>query len=191
MKKCALIVLILAVFLLSSCTESRTANTTVGVSPILTAYKKRLIENIYRYQNSRPDTLPTYALFDFDGDGTTELIVWGKRTSSASYRDIYVYRFNPITGKADQIGTMTDFSGHSRVSCDRNGIIIAIGGSERDRITRYTCSDGRLIPDVIAERTDESSREWNGIMENYSDGVSLETAETYDKVEKEFREKLF
>lgn len=191
MKKCALIVLFLTAFILSSCTESRTASTTVGDPPILTAYKKRLIENIYRYRNNRPDTLPTYALFDFDDDGTEELIVWGKRTSSASYRDIYVYRFNQITGKADHIGTMTDFSGHSRITCDRDGIIIAIGGSERDRITRYACSDGRLIPDVIAERTDESSQEWNKIMGNYSDGVSLETAETYDKVEKEFRKNLF
>lgn len=191
MKKCALIVIFLTAFILSSCTENRTASTTVGDPPILMAYKKRLIENIYRYRNNRPDTLPTYALFDFDSDGTAELIVWGKRTSSASYRDIYVYRFNPITGKADHIGTMTDFSGHSRITCGKDGIIIAIGGSERDRITRYAYLDGRLIPDIVAERTDESSQKWNKIMEDYSDGVSLETAETYDKVEKEFREKLF
>lgn len=191
MKKCALIVIFLTAFILSSCTENRTASTTVGDPPILMAYKKRLIENIYRYRNNRPDTLPTYALFDFDSDGTPELIVWGKRTSSASYRDIYVYRFNPITGKADHIGTMADFSGHSRITCNRDGIIITIGGSERDRITRYAYLDGRLIPDIVAERTDESSQKWNKIMEDYSDGVSLETAETYDKVEKEFREKLF
>lgn len=158
---------------------------------IIKAYKDRLIENIYHYNDSRADELPTYALFDFNGDGTAELLVWDIRVASAAFRDIYVYRYNTVTGKADHIGTMVEFTGHSVITeaRDGKGIVVAIRDAGlQDKITEYSLIDGRLTPSVLLARSDETSQEWNDkiISAEYNSGVTLETSNTYDVIEKEF-----
>lgn len=168
-------------------TETKTADS----QNILKAYKDRLVENIYHYNDSRADELPTYALFDFDGDGTAELLVWDIRVASAAFRDIYVYRYNTVTGKAEHIGTMVDFTGHSVITeaRDGKGIVIAIrDAGQQDKITEYSLIDGRLAPSVLLARNDETSQEWNDkiVSPEYNSGVTLETANTYDVIEKEF-----
>lgn len=158
---------------------------------ILKAYKDRLIENIYHYNDSRADELPTYALFDFNGDGTAELLVWDIRVASAAFRDIYVYRYNTVTGKADHIGTMVEFTGHSVITeaRDGKGIVVAIRDAGlQDKITEYSLIDGRLTPSILLARSDETSQEWNDkiVSSEYNSGVTLETSNTYDVIEKEF-----
>lgn len=158
---------------------------------ILKAYKDRLIENIYHYNDSRADELPTYALFDFNGDGTAELLVWDIRVASAAFRDIYVYRYNTVTGKADHIGTMVEFTGHSVITeaRDGKGIVVAIRDAGlQDKITEYSLIDGRLTSSILLARSDETSQEWNDkiVSSEYNSGVTLETSNTYDVIEKEF-----
>lgn len=158
---------------------------------ILKAYKDRLIENIYHYNDSRADELPTYALFDFNDDGTAELLVWDIRVASAAFRDIYVYRYNTVTGKAEHIGTMVEFTGHSVITeaRDGKGIVVAIRDAGlQDKITEYSLIDGRLTPSILLARSDETSHEWNDkiVSSEYNSGVTLETSNTYDVIEKEF-----
>lgn len=158
---------------------------------ILKAYKDRLIENIYHYNDSRADELPTYALFDFNDDGTAELLVWDIRVASAAFRDIYVYRYNTVTGKAEHIGTMVEFTGHSVITeaRDGKGIVVAIRDAGlQDKITEYSLIDGRLTPSILLARSDETSQEWNDkiVSSEYNSGVTLETSNTYDVIEKEF-----
>ena len=157
----------------------------------LTEYRSVLIEKIYRYGNGKPDELPMYSRFDFDGDGTAELLVWDIRVASSAFRDIYVYRYNSMTGKAEHIGTMIDFTGHSvmAVSRDGNGIVIAIrDAGKQDKITDYRLIGGRLALSVLLERTDETSQQWydKTVSSEYSGGVTLETANTYDILESKF-----
>ncbi len=181
----------------STTTEAETDTTvknetkTADSQNILKAYKDRLVENIYHYNDSRADELPTYALFDFDGDGTAELLVWDIRVASAAFRDIYVYRYNTVTGKADHIGTMVEFTGHSVITKARGGegIVIAIrDAGPQDKITEYSLIDGRLAPSVLLARSDETSQEWSDkiVSSEYNGGVTLETSNTYDVIEKEF-----
>lgn len=158
---------------------------------ILKAYKDRLIENIYHYNDSRADELPTYALFDFNDDGTAELLVWDIRVASAAFRDIYVYRYNTVTGKAEHIGTMVEFTGHSVITeaRDGKGIVVAIRDAGlQDKITEYSLIDGRLTPSILLARSDETSQEWNDkiVSSEYNSGETLETSNTYDVIEKEF-----
>lgn len=158
---------------------------------ILKAYKATLVENIYHYDDSRADELPTYALYDFDKDGTSELLVWDIRVASATFRDIYVYRYNAVTDKSEHIGTMVDFTGHSLITeaSDDDGIVIAIRDSgKQDRITKYTLTDGRLTPTIMIERTDEDSQEWYCKIESddYNSKITLETANTYNVLEDNF-----
>lgn len=167
--------------------ETKTADS----QNILKAYKDRLIENIYHYNDSRADELPTYALFDFNDDGTAELLVWDIRVASAAFRDIYVYRYNTVTGKADHIGTMVEFTGHSVITeaRDGKGIVVAIRDAGlQDKITEYSLIDGRLTPSILLARSDETSQEWNDkiVSSEYNSGVTLETSNTYDVIEKEF-----
>ena len=167
--------------------ETKTADS----QNILKAYKDRLIENIYHYNDSRADELPTYALFDFNDDGTAELLVWDIRVASAAFRDIYVYRYNTVTGKAEHIGTMVEFTGHSVITeaRDGKGIVVAIRDAGlQDKITEYSLIDGRLTPSILLARSDETSQEWNDkiVSAEYNSGVTLETSNTYDVIEKEF-----
>lgn len=167
--------------------ETKTADS----QNILKAYKDRLIENIYHYNDSRADELPTYALFDFNDDGTAELLVWDIRVASAAFRDIYVYRYNTVTGKAEHIGTMVEFTGHSVITeaRDGKGIVVAIRDAGlQDKITEYSLIDGRLTPSILLARSDETSQEWNDkiVSSEYNSGVTLETSNTYDVIEKEF-----
>lgn len=167
--------------------ETKTADS----QNILKAYKDRLIENIYHYNDSRADELPTYALFDFNDDGTAELLVWDIRVASAAFRDIYVYRYNTVTGKADHIGTMVEFTGHSVITeaRDGKGIVVAIRDAGlQDKITEYSLIDGRLTPSILLARSDETSQEWNDkiVSSEYNSGVTLKTSNTYDVIEKEF-----
>lgn len=167
--------------------ETKTADS----QNILKAYKDRLIENIYHYNDSRADELPTYALFDFNDDGTAELLVWDIRVASAAFRDIYVYRYNTVTGKAEHIGTMVEFTGHSAITeaRDGKGIVVAIRDAGlQDKITEYSLIDGRLTPSILLARSDETSQEWNDkiVSSEYNSGVTLETSNTYDVIEKEF-----
>lgn len=167
--------------------ETKTADS----QNILKAYKDRLIENIYHYNDSRADELPTYALFDFNDDGTAELLVWDIRVASAAFRDIYVYRYNTVTGKAEHIGTMVEFTGHSAITeaRDGKGIVVAIRDAGlQDKITEYSLIDGRLTPSILLARSDETSQEWNDkiVSAEYNSGVTLETSNTYDVIEKEF-----
>ena len=167
--------------------ETKTADS----QNILKAYKDRLIENIYHYNDSRADELPTYALFDFNDDGTAELLVWDIRVASAAFRDIYVYRYNTVTGKADPIGTMVEFTGHSVITeaRDGKGIVVAIRDAGlQDKITEYSLIDGRLTPSILLARSDETSQEWNDkiVSSEYNSGVTLKTSNTYDVIEKEF-----
>lgn len=187
MKRIATLALILLV--LHSCGASTAANVSANDPPILGAYKALLIKNIYRRQGNRPDELPTYSLFDFDGDGVAELLIRDVRTSVAAYRDIRVYRYNAVTGKTEHIGTMTEFSGHSEITEDGDGIIIAIRDSERDRITKYTYSFGRLTPCVLLERTDETSEEWYELSQRYGGSATVEVCSTYDMLEREYGKK--
>ena len=181
----------------STTTEAETDTTvkdetkTADSQNILKAYKDRLIENIYHYNDSRADELPTYALFDFNDDGTAELLVWDIRVASAAFRDIYVYRYNTVTGKADHIGTMVEFTGHSVITeaRDGKGIVVAIRDAGlQDKITEYSLIDGRLTPSILLARSDETSQEWNDkiVSSEYNSGVTLETSNTYDVIEKEF-----
>ena len=181
----------------STTTEAETDTTvkdetkTADSQNILKAYKDRLIENIYHYNDSRADELPTYALFDFNGDGTAELLVWDIRVASAAFRDIYVYRYNTVTGKADHIGTMVEFTGHSVITeaRDGKGIVVAIRDAGlQDKITEYSLIDSRLTPSILLARSDETSQEWNDkiVSSEYNSGVTLETSNTYDVIEKEF-----
>ena len=167
--------------------ETKTADS----QNILKAYKDRLIENIYHYNDSRADELPTYALFDFNDDGTAELLVWDILVASAAFRDIYVYRYNTVTGKADHIGTMVEFTGHSVITeaRDGKGIVVAIRDAGlQDKITEYSLIDGRLTPSILLARSDETSQEWNDkiVSSEYNSGVTLKTSNTYDVIEKEF-----
>ena len=167
--------------------ETKTADS----QNILKAYKDRLIENIYHYNDSRADELPTYALFDFNDDGTAELLIWDIRVASAAFRDIYVYRYNTVTGKAEHIGTMVEFTGHSVITeaRDGKGIVVAIRDAGlQDKITEYSLIDGRLTPSILLARSDETSQEWNDkiVSAEYNSGVTLETSNTYDVIEKEF-----
>lgn len=192
MKKIFSLVIIAA--LISACCSCSPAKKAANVdvkSSILTEYRSVLIEKIYRYGNGKPDELPMYSLFDFDGDGTAELLVWDIRVASSAFRDIYVYRYNSMTGKAEHIGTMIDFTGHSvmAVSRDGNGIVIAIrDAGKQDKITDYRLIGGRLAPSVLLERTDETSQQWydKTVSPEYSGGVTLETANTYDILESKF-----
>lgn len=181
----------------STTTEAETDTTvkdetkTADSQNILKAYKDRLIENIYHYNDSRADELPTYALFDFNDDGTAELLVWDIRVASAAFRDIYVYRYNTVTGKAEHIGTMVEFTGHSVITeaRDGKGIVVAIRDAGlHDKITEYSLIDGRLTPSILLARSDETSQEWNDkiVSSEYNSGVTLETSNTYDVIEKEF-----
>lgn len=181
----------------STTTEAETDTTvkdetkTADSQNIIKAYKDRLIENIYHYNDSRADELPTYAFFDFNGDGTAELLVWDIRVASAAFRDIYVYRYNTVTGKADHIGTMVEFTGHSVITeaRDGKGIVVAIRDAGlQDKITEYSLIDGRLTPSILLARSDETSQEWNDkiVSSEYNSGVTLETSNTYDVIEKEF-----
>lgn len=167
--------------------ETKTADS----QNILKAYKDRLIENIYHYNDSRADELPTYALFDFNDDGTAELLVWDIRVASAAFRDIYVYRYNTVTGKAEHIGTMVEFTGHSVITeaRDGKGIVVAIRDAGlQDKITEYSLIDGRLTPSILLARSDETSQEWNDkiVSSEYNSGVTLKISNTYDVIEKEF-----
>lgn len=171
--------------------ENTTTKKSSDGNNIIKAYKSRLVENIYHYNDSRADELPTYALFDFDGDGTAELLVWDIRVASATFRDIYVYRYNAVTGKAEHIGTMVEFTGHSVITKARDGkgIVVAIRDAGlQDKITEYSLIDGRLTPSVLLARNDETSQEWDDkiVSAEYNSGVTLETANTYDVIEKEF-----
>lgn len=174
-----------------SCSPAKKAASVDARSNISAEYRAVLIEKIYRYGNGKPDELPMYSLFDFDGDGTAELLVWDIRMASSAFRDIYVYRYNSLTGKAEHIGTMLDFTGHSLITAasDGDGIVIAIcGAGEQDKITEYRLVDGRLAPSVLLERTDETSQEWHDktFLSEYNSGVTLETANTYDVLENKF-----
>lgn len=181
----------------STTTEAETDTTvkdetkTADSQNIIKAYKDRLIENIYHYNDSRADELPTYALFDFNDDGTAELLVWDIRVASAAFRDIYVYRYNTVTGKAEHIGTMVEFTGHSVITeaRDGKGIVVAIRDAGlQDKITEYSLIDSRLTPSILLARSDETSQEWNDkiVSSEYNSGVTLETSNTYDVIEKEF-----
>ena len=64
-----------------SCSPAKKATSVDVKSSILTEYRSVLIEKIYRYGNGKPDELPMYSLFDFDGDGTAELLVWDIRAA--------------------------------------------------------------------------------------------------------------
>lgn len=192
MRKTILIVLF-AALILSCCScsaEKKAANTDVK-NGILEEYRAVLIEKIYRYDNGKPDELPMYSLFDFDGDGTAELLVWDIRVASSAFRNIYVYRYNSLTGRAEHIGTMLDFTGHSVITaaCDGKGVVVAIrDAGNQDKITEYRLIDGRLTTSVLLERTDESSQEWHDktFLSEYNSGVTLETANTYDVLENKF-----
>lgn len=192
MKKIFSLVIITA--LISACCSCSPAKKATNVdvkSSISTEYRSVLIEKIYRYGNGKPDELPMYSLFDFDGDGTSELIVWDIRVASATFRNIYVYRYNSVTGEAEHVGTMVDFAGHSVITKtkDGRGIIIAIRDSaDRDKITEYRLVDGRLIPSVLLARTNETTREWSDKIRSpeYAGKVTLETSNTYDMLEREF-----
>ena len=188
------VLLCIIVLLMSFCScvprVSRTENAEAK-QDIKKAYKARLIENIYRYDNMIADKLPLYALLDFDGDGTAELIVWDIRVASATFRNIYVYRYNSVTGEAEHVGTMVDFAGHSVITKtkDGRGIIIAIRDSaDRDKITEYRLVDGRLTPSVLLARTNETTQEWSDKIRSpeYAGKVTLETSNTYDMLEREF-----
>lgn len=201
MKNMVFMLTVLLMVFLCACSERRPVNTYGGYLPqpqddladeIVKAYKLRLIEKIYHYDNSRPDTLPTYALYDFDSDGLPELLIWDIRVSSASFRDIYVYRFNVVTGEADHIGTMMDFAGHSTVGAAQNGwgVVIAIRDSgDRDEIVKYTYSPSsdRLISRVLLSRGSESSQQWLELSEEYADAGTLETSDTYNYLEEYFK----
>ena len=174
-----------------SCSPAKKATSVDVKSSILTEYRSVLIEKIYRYGNGKPDELPMYSLFDFDGDGTAELLVWDIRVASSDFRDIYVYRYNSLTGRAEHVGTMLDFTGHSLITAahDGKGIVIAIrDAGMQDKITEYRLIDGRLAPFVLLERTDETSQEWydKTVSPEYNSGVTLETANTYDILESKF-----
>lgn len=200
MKNIVFMLMILLMVFLCACSERCPLNTYGGfytepqgglADEILKAYKLRLIEKIYHYDNSRADTLPTYALYDFDSDGLPELLIWDIRVSTASFRDIYVYRFNVVTGEADHIGTMIDFAGHSTVGAAQNGwgVVIAIRDSgDQDRVVKYTYSSGRLISRVLLSRTDESSQQWFDISAQYFDAGTIPTANTYNYLEEYFKD---
>ena len=192
MRKTILIVLLAAMILTCcSCSADKKAANADVKNGILTEYRAVLIEKIYRYGNGKPDELPMYSLFDLDGDGTAELLVWDIRVASSAFRDIYVYRYNSLTGKAEHIGTMLDFTGHSLITAARggNGIVVAIrDAGKQDKITEYRLIDGRLAPSVMLERTEETSQEWHDktVSPEYNSGVTLETANTYDVLENKF-----
>ena len=86
MKKIFSLVIIAA--LISACCSCSPAKKATNVdvkSSILTEYRSVLIEKIYRYGNGKPDELPMYSLFDFDGDGTAEQLVWDIRVASSAF----------------------------------------------------------------------------------------------------------
>ncbi len=192
MRKTILIVLLTALILACcSCSAEKKAANTDAKNGILEEYRAVLIEKIYRYGNGKPDELPMYSLFDLDSDGTAELLVWDIRVASSTFRDIYVYRYNSLTGRAEHVGTMLDFTGHSLITAahDGKGIVIAIrDAGMQDKITEYRLIDGRLAPFVLLERTDETSQEWydKTVSPEYNSGVTLETANTYDILESKF-----
>ena len=71
----------------------------------------------------------------------------------------------------------------------RHGIVIAIrDAGKQDKITDYRLIGGRLAPSVLLERTDETSQQWydKTVSSEYSGGVTLETSNTYDMLEREF-----
>lgn len=197
MKRTAVIKLLIILFavLLCSCSAEKKQTENVAVNQdIIKAYKARLVENIYRYDNLKADELPTYALYDLDGDGIPELLIWDIRRATTSFRNIFVYHYNAATGETEHIGTILDFSGHSLITTSANGrgVVVAILDSGRhDRIIRYSLINGVLTPTILAERTDETSQAWYNVTRSpeFNSGLTLETANTYSMLEKEF-EKL-
>lgn len=196
----ALITVIIAILCACSPGRERRSNlsmTQTGNTPssesnssILEAYKSRLVENIYHYDNAKADELPTYALHDFDGDGIEELLIWDVRVASAAFRDIWVYKYNPVTGIAEHIGTMLDFSGHSVITkaADTRGIVIAIRDSGRqDKIIEYILKANVLVPKLLLARTAETSQEWQDKIYSpeFNSNTTLKTANTYEALEAE------
>ena len=86
---------------------------------------------------------------------------------------------------------MVEFTGHSVITeaRDGKGIVVAIRDAGlQDKITEYSLIDGRLTPSILLARSDETSQEWNDkiVSSEYNSGVTLETSNTYDVIEKEF-----
>lgn len=194
MKRTVIIATLIILFaaLLCSCSAENKQTENVAVNQnIIKAYKARLVENIYRYDSLKADKLPTYSLYDFDGDAIPELLIWDIRRATASFRDILVYRYNSSTGETNHIGTILDFTGHSLItqSASGRGVVVAILDSGRhDKIIRYTLINGILTPTVLAERTDETSQDWYNVTRSpaFNSGLTLETANTYTMLKKCF-----
>lgn len=151
-------------------TEETTTTTTkkeIKKSVIKEAYAEALKDNKYEATGaSVAQDIPDYTLYDFDKDGTPELLIWDVRLASAIDRDIFVYKFNSNSQKAEKIGKMVDFEGHSNFgeSKDKDGIVIATrdNGTD-DAVKKYTLKDGGIVSETILAKTSESYDEWYDI----------------------------
>lgn len=130
------------------------------------AYADTLKANEYDYSaGTEYKEMPKYSLYDFDKDDIPELLVWAKREATAAKRIITVYKYNSASGKAESIGTMEDFEGHSVIGeyADGTGVVIAVRDSGSDSIKKYTLKDGKIKSEIVAEKKQYSEEEWNEI----------------------------
>ncbi|MGN1479841.1 MAG: hypothetical protein ACI4XH_08740, partial [Acutalibacteraceae bacterium] len=127
--------------------------------------------------------LPQYALYDFDDDGTQELLIWDIRVATAAFRDVFVYKYDAESGDTIKIGKLEVFQGHCHIgeSADKNGIAVAVRDTGSDYIKEYYYDNGEIKSKTLLERNDMSSSEWWEFFESseYFSGVKIEMASDY------------
>ena len=127
--------------------------------------------------------LPQYALYDFDDDGTQELLIWDIRVATAAFRDVFVYKYDAESDTAIKIGKLEVFEGHCNIgeSADKNGIAVAVRDTGSDYIKEYYYDNGEIKSKTLLERNDMSSSEWWEFFESseYFSGVKIEMVSDY------------
>lgn len=132
---------------------STSSKTTAGTKPATTAaVEKDSAADIYSAlkkcleKSKNNGVLPEYSVFDINGDGTAELLIFDERIATAIERGITVYSFDKKSGSAKEIGRAETFEGHSKIcaSADGNGFVIQQDYPGFIKVTRYTF-DGQTL----------------------------------------------
>ncbi len=132
-----------------------------GEADVYSAFKKCL-------ENAEINgVLPKYSVFDIDGDGTAELMIFDERIATAIERGITVYTFDAKSNTAKKIGRAETFEGHSRIcaAADGNGFIIQQDYPGFIKVTRYTFNGVKLSEEKLIDKTYNGDN-INGISED-------------------------
>lgn len=149
-------------------------------SRIKKLYIEALNNNQYKISEINPSqTHPTYSLYDFDKDGTPELLIWAVRIATYEDRNIYVYKYNAEYDKLDYLGAITVCTGHSEIgeSLEKNGIVVATRDKGDDTITKYTIVNDKIVPTVLLYRGDESNSDWYNIITSSKYAIKFDLKE--------------